>query len=88
MKSKRFQNSRLPAKPKSTFRHLQHGIQEFHRKDVLVPADKAADNVIVVLLLYYIQTLKQELKGTKAFKEVSAEENSVVNKRPLQPFTA
>ena len=34
-------NNLLPPKPKSTFRHLQHGIQEFHRKYVLCPADKA-----------------------------------------------
>ena len=34
--------------PKSTFRHLQYGIQEFHRKYGLVPADKAANNVVVV----------------------------------------
>ena len=40
----------LPSQPKSTFLHLQHGIQ----------------------------TLTQELSGTK-YKEVSAEENSVVN---------
>ena len=32
----------LPPKPKSSFRHLKQGIQEFHRKYVLVPADKAA----------------------------------------------
>ena len=38
----------LPPKPKSTFRHLKHGIQDFHRKYVLVPADKAANNVVVV----------------------------------------
>ena len=30
----------LPPKPKSSFRHLKQGIQEFHRKYVLVPADK------------------------------------------------
>ena len=35
----------LPPKPKSTFRQ---GIQDFHRKYVLVPADKAANNVVVV----------------------------------------
>ena len=28
----------LPPKPKSTFRHLKQGIQEFHRKYILVPA--------------------------------------------------
>ena len=36
----------LPPKPKSTFRHLKQGIQDFHRKYVLVPADKAANNVV------------------------------------------
>ena len=32
----------LPPKPKSTFRHLKQGIQDFHRKYALVAADKAA----------------------------------------------
>ena len=38
----------LPPKPKFTLRHLEKGIQEFHRKFVLAPADKAANNVVVV----------------------------------------
>ena len=38
----------LPPKPKSTFRHLKQGIQDFHGKYVSVPADKAANNVVVV----------------------------------------
>ena len=38
----------LPPKPLSTFRHLKLGIQEFHRKYVLVPADKASNNIVVV----------------------------------------
>ena len=71
--------NRLPPKPKSTFRHLKQGIQDFHRKYVLVPADKAANNVVVVWRLHYINTLKQELSGTKAYKETSEEEKSVVN---------
>ena len=37
----------------------KQGIQEFHRKYVLVPADKAPN---------YINTLKEELYGTKAFR--------------------
>ena len=49
-----------------SFRHLKQGIQEFHRNYVLVPADKAANN--------YINTLKQELNGTKAYKETSIDE--------------
>ena len=58
----------LPLKPKYSFRHLKQSIQEFHRKYVLVPAAKAANNVVVVRRLHYINTLKQELGGTKAYK--------------------
>ena len=67
----------LPPKTNSSFRHLKQGIQEFHRKYVLVPADKAANNV-VVCRLHYIYTLKQELNGTKAYGETSIDEKSVV----------
>ena len=35
-------------KPKSSFRHLKRGIQDFYMNFVLVPADKAANNVVVV----------------------------------------
>ena len=38
----------LPPKPKSSFRHLKRDIQDFHMNYVLVPADKAANNVVVV----------------------------------------
>ena len=30
------------------YRHLKQGIQDFHMNYVLVPADKAANNVVVV----------------------------------------
>ena len=33
----------LPPKPKSSFRHLKQGIQEFHNKYVLVPADNITE---------------------------------------------
>ena len=74
------QNTNLvPPKPKSSFRHLKQGIQEFYRKNVLVPADKTANNVVVVCRLHYINTLKQELDGTRAYKETYSDEISVVN---------
>ena len=44
----------------------------------MVPADKAANNVFVVCRLHYINTLKQELNGTKAYEETSIDEKSVV----------
>ena len=76
----------LPPKPKSSFRHLKQGIQEFHRKYVLVPADKAANNVVVVCRLHYVTTLKQELDGTRAYLETDTDEVSVVNAH-LNDFT-
>ena len=45
----------LPPKPKSSFRHLKQGRQEFHRKYVLVPADKAA--TLLLFVGYTILTL-------------------------------
>ena len=36
--------------------------------NVLVPADKAANNVVVIRRLYYINTLKRELVDTNAYK--------------------
>ena len=44
----------------------------------MVPADKAANNVVVVCRLHYINTLKQELNDTKAYEETSIDEKSVV----------
>ena len=38
----------LLPKPKFSFHHLKRGIQDFHMNYVLIPADKAANNVVVV----------------------------------------
>ena len=38
----------LPRKPKISYRYLKLGIQEFHRKYLMVPAYKAANKVVVV----------------------------------------
>ena len=58
----------LPPKSNSSFRHLKRGIQDFHMNYVLVPADKTANNVVVVWRLYYINTLKRQLVDTYAYK--------------------
>ena len=47
----------------------------------MVPADKAANNVVVVCRLHYITTFKQELNGTKAYEETFIDEKSVVYSR-------
>ena len=66
---------------------MKLGIQEFHRKYVLVPANKAANNVVIVRRLHYINTLKQELSGPKAYEQTSAEEKSVINHHIFQNTT-
>ena len=71
----------------STCRYLKLGIQEFHRKYILVPADKAANNVVVLRRLHYINTLKQERSGTKPYEQTSAEEKSVINHHMFQNAT-
>ena len=53
---------------------------------VLVSADKAANNIVVVCRLHYIyiNTLKQELNGTKAYEETSTDEKSHSNDLPYK----
>ena len=74
----------LPPKPKSSFRHLKQGIQELHGKYVLVPADKAANNVVAVCRLHYINTVKQELNGTKAYEETTINAKSEVYSHSIE----
>ena len=50
----------------------------------MVPADKAANNVVVVCRLHYINTSKQELNGTKAYEETSIDEKSVVYSNSIE----
>ena len=70
----------LPPKPKTSFRHLKLGIQKFHKKYVLAPADKAPNNVVVVWRLHYVNTLQQELGGIKAYElQPLAAERFVIN---------
>ena len=46
---------------------------------ILVPADKAANNVVVVWRLHYVNTLIQELGSTKTYERTSSDENSSVD---------
>ena len=73
---------------------MKQGIQEVHRAYVLAPADKAANNVVAVWRIHYINTLIQELVrrdcgtpcfsltffgSTKTYERISADERSIVN---------
>ena len=67
----------LPLKSNLSFRYLKQGIQEFDRKYVLAPADKAPNNV--VWRLHYINTRVQELGSTKTYERISNDERPIVN---------
>ena len=45
----------------------------------LIIPNKAANNFVVVCRLHYVNTLKQELDGTRAYLETDTDEISVVN---------
>ena len=66
----------LAPKLKLYFRYLKQGIQEFQGKYVLAPADKAVNDVVVVV---YINTLIQELGSIKTYERISTNERSIVN---------
>ena len=58
---------------------MKQGIQEFKTKYVSVPADKAANNVVVVCRLHCVSTLNHELDGARAYLETDTDEMAVVN---------
>ena len=60
--------------------NFKKGVQEFHRRFGLAPADKAANNVVVVSKRYYINTLKQELSTAKTYEHNRLDETSIVDR--------
>ena len=69
-------------KTKFTFRNLKKGIQEFHWSFALALTDKAANNVVVVLR-YYINTLKQTFGTAKTYEHNRLDETSVFINDPI-----
>ena len=59
-------------------RHLR-SLEELHNKYVLVPADKAAQNVIVVCRKYYLQIVVEEICSTATYKRIMEDGQSIVN---------
>ena len=53
-------------------------LKELHSKYVLVPADKAANNVIVVCKKYYLQVVLRELTTTITYEHIEKDSGTVV----------
>ena len=58
---------------KKWFRHLKQGIKKFKESMLWLQI-----SIVVIRHVHYINTLKQELNGTKDYKETSIDEKSVV----------
>ena len=58
-------------------KHLDY-LKELHSKYVLVPADKAANNVIVVCKKYYLQVVLRELTTTITYEHIEKDCGTVV----------
>ena len=58
-------------------KHLNY-LHELQSKYVLVPADKAANNIIVVCKKYYLEVVLKELRTTSTYKHVDRECMDVV----------
>ena len=59
--------------------HLDY-LNKLHENYVLVPADKAANNVIVVCKKYYLDVVLKELESTNTYQEVHSDCSSVVSR--------
>ena len=59
--------------------HLDY-LRSLHDNFVLVPADKAANNVIVVCKKYYLDMVMRELNSTSTYKEVCGDDVSVISR--------
>ena len=59
--------------------HLDY-LNKLHDNYVLVPADKANNNVIVVCKKYYLDVVIMELGSTNTYKKVNSDCMSVINR--------
>ena len=58
-------------------RWAKQALSNIHEKYVLVPADKAANNVIVIWKKFYIDVLSNELKSIHTYKKVNNSEMEI-----------
>ena len=59
--------------------HLDY-LNKLHENYVLVPADKAGNNIIVVCKKYYLDVVLKELESTNTYQEVHSDCSNVVSR--------
>ena len=53
--------------PSRSVKALKKKMEKLHSKYVFAPADKAANNVIIIWKRYYVEVLKEELNSTSTY---------------------
>ena len=53
--------------PSRSVKALKRKMETLHSKYVFAPADKAANNVIIIWKRYYVEVLKEELNSTSTY---------------------
>ena len=53
-------------------------IKDIHSKFVLVPIDKASNNISIICKIYYVQVLKEEITNSGNFQPVNNTKESVL----------
>jgi len=67
----------IPKYKMSLTSSIKKALSNIHEKYVLVPADKAANNVIIVWKKFYIDVLFNELKSIHTYKLVNNSEMEI-----------
>ena len=55
-------------------------MEKLHSKYVFAPADKAANNVIIIWKKYYVEVLKSELNSTSAYVPVNLTKDKLLQR--------
>lgn len=77
------QNFHTHTRNKNTISRIQNKLKEFGKEFVFVPADKAANNIIIVCRKYYIEVLQKEITSSQTFQLTQFSENEIANKHYL-----
>ena len=70
--------------PRMTVTRIKQKLKQLGEKFVFVPADKAANNVVIVWRRYYIEVLRNEITNSNTFEAtVSSEQQITENHHKL-----
>jgi len=67
----------VPKNKMSLSSSIKKALSNIHEKYVLVPADKAANNAIIVWKKFYVDVLSNELKSIHTYKKVNNSEMEI-----------